>query len=189
MSRRGGLEPDRLLEPVVEWAGAILVNKRGELLLNLRDSSKALFPGLWDLIGGTLEAGETAEECMLREIAEETGVVLDAVGFRQTLNVPLCNGQFGRLHVFVGELDREASQLLLGEGEEHRFFTPSALDSVAIVPGTREVLRDFLSSPQVVTGVVDGSAGAGAASSPFREAGDTETHPSVPGLKVEDSPR
>ena len=142
MSRAGcvgeGLEEKK---PSIEWAGAVLVNANGEFLLNLRDASKTMFPSMWDLIGGTLEDGETPEQCVLREILEETGEAVGAVDYMQAFDVPLGDSESGRLHVFSGRVDKPAAELLLGEGLEHRFFTASELAGIEIVPGIREMLE------------------------------------------------
>ena len=143
MSRAGGVKPDADLAPAIEWSGAILVNRRGEVLLNLRDGCKEHYPNLWDLVGGTLEAGETAEECMLREILEETGETLSEVSWLADFDVPLGDAGQARLHVFLGLIDRNAAELTLGEGQEHRFFDPAGLDGVDVVPGTRALLKAY----------------------------------------------
>ncbi len=51
----------------VEAAGGIVVDEAGHWLMIYRN-------GRWDLPKGHLEAGESAEVCAVREIAEETGV-------------------------------------------------------------------------------------------------------------------
>ena len=53
-------------------AGAcvILENDRGQILLQQRSSGK------WGLPGGLLEIGETLEETAIREVKEETGLVV-----------------------------------------------------------------------------------------------------------------
>jgi len=144
MSRASGLTNGSGPEPNFEWAGIVLVNPRGELLLNLRDSSKAIGAGQWDLVGGTLEASETPEACILREVFEETGESMRSVEWLQDYDVPLNGGSWGRLHVFFGELDKDASVLLVGEGVEHRFFSPHELEALDIVEGMKGVLLDFV---------------------------------------------
>lgn len=52
----------------VEAAGGIVVNGRGEWLMIHRN-------GRWDLPKGHLEPFETLEECAVREVGEETGIV------------------------------------------------------------------------------------------------------------------
>ncbi len=50
------------------------VNSRGELLLTLRDARKHLFPGLWEVTGGAVQAGESSRQGAMRELREETGI-------------------------------------------------------------------------------------------------------------------
>jgi 8-oxo-dGTP pyrophosphatase MutT (NUDIX family) len=53
--------------------GALIINSEGRLFLQLRSSSRRLFPNCWDIVGGHVEPGETVEQALLREVAEETG--------------------------------------------------------------------------------------------------------------------
>jgi 8-oxo-dGTP pyrophosphatase MutT (NUDIX family) len=143
MSRAGSVRKDPENKPSVEWAGAILVNSNGKFLLNLRDASNTLFPSLWDLIGGKIEAAESAEDCMLREIFEETGEALRDVVHLDDYVVPLEGGRIGRLHLFWGKVEKPAPELLVGEGQAHRFFDAAELDELEVVPGTLAVLRAY----------------------------------------------
>jgi 8-oxo-dGTP pyrophosphatase MutT (NUDIX family) len=54
---------------------ALLVNNERKVLLGLRASWKTAWPDHWDAIGGHVEAGETLEDALIREISEEVGVV------------------------------------------------------------------------------------------------------------------
>lgn len=54
-------------------AGVIL---RGHYVLIARRPDHAHQGGLWEFPGGTLESGETLEECLAREIHEELGLVV-----------------------------------------------------------------------------------------------------------------
>jgi len=50
-------------------AAAVIVNKNGEILLQRRgDFNK------WGLLGGMMELGESAEETIIREVKEESGI-------------------------------------------------------------------------------------------------------------------
>ena len=53
--------------------GAVVLNERGQAFVQKRSSTRRLWPGCWDLIGGHVEPGETLEEALVREIHEETG--------------------------------------------------------------------------------------------------------------------
>ena len=53
--------------------GALIV-RDGMLLLGRRSSAKAACPDTWDVIGGHVEAGETFEDALLREVEEEIGI-------------------------------------------------------------------------------------------------------------------
>jgi mutator protein MutT len=59
--------PDR---PFV-GVGAVLVHEGRVLLVKRRHEPLA---GQWSLPGGTVELGETLESCLVREMAEETGL-------------------------------------------------------------------------------------------------------------------
>lgn len=50
----------------------MLVENDGKLLLGKRASEPA--KGMWDILGGFIDAGETAEEAVRREIKEEAGL-------------------------------------------------------------------------------------------------------------------
>ena len=63
---------------VVTGVGVIIVNPQGEILLGKRCGSHAPF---WSIPGGHLDAGETFEQCAQREIAEETGLIIDPPRF------------------------------------------------------------------------------------------------------------
>ncbi len=51
-----------------------LIARGGMLLLGLRSVHKRLCPGMWDLIGGHVQAGESPAEALAREVEEEVGI-------------------------------------------------------------------------------------------------------------------
>ena len=61
-------------DAVVRTVGALLVDRQGRVLLGLRSPHKKAWPDHWDSIGGKVEAGESSEQAMIREVKEEIGV-------------------------------------------------------------------------------------------------------------------
>lgn len=64
--------------PVVDVAVGILVSPAGEYLLTTRPPDK-VYAGYWEFPGGKLEAGESVEQALRRELQEEIGVTVGAV--------------------------------------------------------------------------------------------------------------
>ncbi|MBV5292777.1 MAG: NUDIX domain-containing protein [Curvibacter lanceolatus] len=58
-----------------EVAVGILIRADGALLLSSRPEGKP-YAGYWEFPGGKLEAGETVEQALRRELEEELGVVI-----------------------------------------------------------------------------------------------------------------
>lgn len=48
--------------------------RAGLVLLARRSTLKRFYPNCWDLIGGHIEPGETAEQALVRECQEEVGL-------------------------------------------------------------------------------------------------------------------
>ena len=57
-------------------AHGMIVNE-GRFLVTKRTTGKNYMPGKWDIPGGGIEAGESPEQALLREISEETGITAD----------------------------------------------------------------------------------------------------------------
>ena len=65
---------------------AFILNGRGELLVARRGKEPA--KGTLDLPGGFVDNNENAEQGMVREIREETGLVIDAGDIRYMFSIP-----------------------------------------------------------------------------------------------------
>ncbi|HEY9347920.1 MAG TPA: NUDIX domain-containing protein [Inquilinus sp.] len=82
-------------------ACAILL-RDGRILLGRRTPQRRSYPDCWDVLGGHLEAGETPEQALVREVQEEAGVTPLRHRLVATLPDldPVRNGE-ARYHVFV----------------------------------------------------------------------------------------
>ena len=63
--------------PVVDVAVGVLIRANGDFLLTSRPAGK-VYEGYWEFPGGKLEAGETVEQALRRELHEEIGITIDA---------------------------------------------------------------------------------------------------------------
>jgi 8-oxo-dGTP diphosphatase len=70
----------------IACVGAVIRDDAGRLLLIRRRNEPGA--GLWSLPGGRVEAGETDEQALIREILEETGLVAAAGALLGTVEWP-----------------------------------------------------------------------------------------------------
>jgi 8-oxo-dGTP diphosphatase len=128
-----------------------LLYREGKFLMQLRDNIPTiLYPGLWGLFGGHIEAGETPEIAVVREIAEEI-----------TYKLPPDFQKFGiygdeivHRHIFHAPLTVPISELQLQEGWDFGLLTPAqiatgfhysdiAQESRPIGPVHQKILLEF----------------------------------------------
>ena len=57
-----------------EYACALIIRDK-RILLGRRAGFRAAYPCCWDVIGGKIETGETADDALLRELGEEIAIV------------------------------------------------------------------------------------------------------------------
>jgi 8-oxo-dGTP diphosphatase len=108
----------------IEVAIAIL-SYEGKFLMQLRDNIPTiLYPGLWGLFGGHIEAGETPEIAVVREVIEEIGFAIIT---------PEKFGCYGdnrvMRHVFYAPLTVDTDKLVLSEGWDFGLITPAQIEA------------------------------------------------------------
>jgi NAD+ diphosphatase len=124
----GRLEFPRISPAVI----VIIINSRGEALLA---HNKKFAPGLYSLIAGFNEAGESLESTVAREIREEVGLEVEAVRYAASQPWPFPNS------LMLGFTARHASGEIRPDGveiEDAQWFRP---DKLPVLPAEGSVSR------------------------------------------------
>lgn len=122
-------------EPVAaRGAVAIVTNRRGELLMHLRDDLPGViaWPDHWSLLGGGCDPGETPAEAIVRELHEEAGLAVRDLAALFDARDEHGSGQI--ITFFAGTWDGDEQALPLREGVKLQFFAPEHLDILTIPP-------------------------------------------------------
>ncbi len=83
-----------------EFAAALIVNQAGQLLLLKRAPGIQRWPGKWGIAGGGIEAGETPEQGLRREFAEELGPDIRLRNLRGPETLRAIGGYGGFIHLW-----------------------------------------------------------------------------------------
>lgn len=103
---------------------AIIINFKGEILLNKRSKVKNKYPNMWESTGGSCIKGEKSLQSILREIREELGVIFnesDAI-FYKTLRDDNAK-KFKDIWLFRKNLKIKDLRYTDGEVEDSKWVT------------------------------------------------------------------
>jgi mutator protein MutT len=70
-----------------EIVGTLLIQSN-RILFGQRSPERRFYPGVWDVFGGHVEAGESKEQALLRELQEELGIQAQHWVQVETLLIP-----------------------------------------------------------------------------------------------------
>jgi 8-oxo-dGTP diphosphatase len=129
MTDAAGREP-------VDVAVGVLMDAAGRFLLTSRPAGK-VYAGYWEFPGGKLEAGESVEAALRRELHEELGIEIGAVEPWKVELVDYAHARvrlhFCKVRAWRGELEMREQQAMAWQQ------LPVAVRPV--LPGTVPVLR------------------------------------------------
>lgn len=127
--------PDAGLVPRAAVSGAIF--RDDEVLLVRRGRAPAL--GLWSLPGGHIELGETAQDSLHRELAEETGIAARLLGVADAVDVVMRDEAgavtFHRVIVVFGGIWLEGAARAGSDVSEAAWVSPRAIAQLSTTPG------------------------------------------------------
>lgn len=142
---------------MLDFASVALVDPRGWVLMQERDTRTSRWPGQWCFPGGSREPGESFAECALRELAEETGVRLThedltSLGLQHEVD---SDGVQWSWEFFVARTDLGQDDVECHEGVQMLFRDPDDLAGVDLVPSAHDVapmLREWIARTPPVLG-------------------------------------
>ncbi|MDP1731653.1 MAG: NUDIX domain-containing protein [Devosia sp.] len=123
------------MERNINAASVALIDRNKVLLIQ---RARAPWLGLWSLPGGRLEAGETAEQCAIREVREETGLLVYAL--RPLMRLEPGGGTNFLLQVFATE-GFEGEIVASDEISDHRWVRAGMVGGLETTPHLAEVLE------------------------------------------------
>ena len=117
----------------------LFVNEKRQILLFLRDDLPHLpYPNTWDVPGGHVEEGETAAQCIVREMKEEMG--LDLEGF-ELFSLKEFSDRLE--YTFWKRADLNIEDIILQEGQRLQWFTEQEAGATELAYGFNEIVADF----------------------------------------------
>jgi dATP pyrophosphohydrolase len=128
---------------IIEICVFRFVDDRSEYLLFHRAEDEKLYPGIWQLLTGTVEGNESGVEAALREFKEETGLKMNRFWV-----VPYVNSFFDSDHdavnlspLFAAQVDAAVEPRLSAEHSEYRWFSYEEALKKLVWPGQRAGLK------------------------------------------------
>ncbi len=117
---------------------------QGRLLLGKRSTRRKAYPGVWDVPGGHVETGETAEQTLVRELREEIGVTSTAWHELAVLRVPAMGDERGhtlRMTLFLlTQWHGEPRNLLPDEHDMLAWFTLEEMSRLTLAHADYPIL-------------------------------------------------
>jgi len=125
-----------------DGANIIILSPDKILLFHRDDIPTIPSPDCWQLVGGGIEAGETPQQGLIREVKEE--VSYDLKEYKLITEAKGSRGNKVWMYVTFVEKNEESKFVLgPGEGQEIGWFTIDEALATKLTPGTRILLSEY----------------------------------------------
>ena len=115
-----------------------IIEKDGKYLIAKRKGEH--FAGLWEFPGGTVEIGETPEQCLERELKEELGIEAKVRGFFE-------EGFFEddelKISLLGYRADHMSGEIKLNYHQEARWVAPNEFVRYNFAPADLPIVREL----------------------------------------------
>jgi 8-oxo-dGTP diphosphatase len=122
----------------VDVAVGVLIDRDGRFLLTSRPDGK-VYAGYWEFPGGKLEAGETVEQALKRELHEELGI---HIGAAQPWKIELVDYDHARVRLHFCKVFDWQGEFEMRERQAMAWQT-LPVQVRPVLPGTIPVLQWF----------------------------------------------
>jgi len=139
IARSGGAE-----RAVTEVAVGVLLRPDGAFLLTSRPQGKP-YAGYWEFPGGKLEAGESVEQALRRELQEELGIT---IGTPQPWQIEMLDYPHALVRLHFCKVFDWAGELQMREQQQYA-WEQLPVRVQPVLPGTLPVLRWFAQERKV----------------------------------------
>ncbi|MFF2019411.1 MULTISPECIES: 8-oxo-dGTP diphosphatase MutT [Paenibacillus] len=127
---------------MIEVAAAIIYDETGKILIARRREGKSQ-GGLWEFPGGKLEAGESVQDCLIRELQEEMGIEI-----RPYAAFGVNEHSYGSVHLtlIAWKAKYVNGTITLTDHDEYRWVQPGELGvytfAAADIPFVERLMRN-----------------------------------------------
>ena len=122
----------------VDVAVGVLIDANGDFLLTSRPEGK-VYAGYWEFPGGKLEAGESVEQALRRELHEELGI---EIGAAQPWKIELVDYPHARVRLHFCKVFEWRGEFQMRE-QQKMAWQRLPVDVAPVLPGTLPVLAWF----------------------------------------------
>ena len=123
---------------VIEVVAAIIHDEEGRIFATQRGYGP--MKDGWEFPGGKMEAGETPEEALKREIWEELETRIEVEQLFETIDYDYPDFHL-TMHCYICKV--ESGELTLKEHEAARWLTKEQLSSIDWLPADRSIIRSL----------------------------------------------
>lgn len=126
----------------LQIAVGIIRNQQGEIFITQR-AADAHMANKWEFPGGKIEAGESPEQAVIRELQEETGIVVLSASLFETLEYQFPDRHISLWFYLVEQWEGEPWGK---EGQPGRWISQSELIADEFPPANEPVILKLLNA-------------------------------------------
>ena len=123
------------MRKTIEVVAAVIFDEQGRIFTTQRGYGE--WKDWWEFPGGKMEAGETPEQALRREIHEELAAEIEVGELLRTIDYDYPDFHL-TMHCFMCRLEGRVTLL---EHEAAKWLAPSELDSVRWLPADEEIIE------------------------------------------------